>query len=65
MSSIEPVPLLVNLLEVNAILEDLASSDEEEHAAEGVPKLVGECPEGTQCQQLDQAPLILLALLLP
>lgn len=59
-----PVPLLVNLLEVDTILDDSTTSDEEEHVAEGAPKLVDECPEATQHQEM-QAPFVLLALLLP
>lgn len=59
-----PVPLLVDLLEVNAILEDPAPTDEEEHVAEGVPELVHEPPECKQYHKME-APSPFLAFLLP
>jgi len=40
-----PIPLLVDLLEVDAVLEDSPAAGEEEHAAEGEPCLVNEASE--------------------
>ena len=44
-----PVPLLVNLLEVDAVLENPPAPGEEEHAAAGEPWLVNEASE--DCEQ--------------
>jgi hypothetical protein len=46
-----PIPLLVDLLEVDAVADDAAAAGEEEHVAVGAPQLVGECAEGEEGQQ--------------
>ena len=43
-----PVPLFVDLLEVDAVLDHPAPPGEEEHVAEGEPELVHEAPEGEE-----------------
>lgn len=52
-----PVPLLVDLREVDAVADDAAAAGEEQHVAVGAPELVGECPEGEEDEQ-EEEPLV-------
>ena len=48
-----PVPLGVDLAEVDAVLDDAAAAGEEEHVAVGEPELEGERPERQEEQQVE------------
>lgn len=43
-----PIPLLVNLVVIDAGFEDAAPADEEQHVAEGARQLIDEAPESEQ-----------------
>ena len=47
-----PVPFLVDLLEVNAVLDDAAVAGEEEHVAEGTPAGVDEASQSAEDQEM-------------
>jgi hypothetical protein len=52
-----PVPLPVDLLEVDAVADDAAPARGEEHVAEGAPELIGERPEAEQHEQEEDPPI--------
>lgn len=53
-----PVPLLVDLLEVDAVADDEAAAVEEEHVAEDAPEMVGRGPEDEQEEEEKEAPVV-------
>ena len=46
------MPFLVDLLEVNAVLDDAAVAGEEEHVAEGTPAGVDEASQSAEDQEM-------------